>query len=461
MPPDTNDILYAPLGTMTYKRGEDGFLYVTGTVSTDSLDLDNQQCDPVWLEKAIPEWFKSAGNVRVMHQPQTGGKAKEISQEGNAWSTVIKVTNPQAALDIEEGVLTGLSVGIKGHRLDKSDKALQIAPEGIINDGKIVEVSFVDRPANPDCKVAIMKMEGGHLEVTEDVEIVEKRDFTDAERETAAKKGQAMPGGGFPVKNLGDLKNAISAIGRAKDPAAAEAHIKSRAKALGKEDLIPSSWKSEDPDLNKADEMKHAPADLAAIRTGLGNLMKAELDELIAGSDDEVSDLYELLNSLSTFLNWWDDEADEGEVTEPFLEGDDTMAYVGLGVSADLIKSASADDATDEVKSELRAEIVKALGLDGEIVTKAEFDAQQEAIKGLEAALKDVREMAAPGQPALRAQLDQQNKSSEADELENRAARFIASAYAVGGSDKAAAAQYVEAAEGLTKQAKALRESNL
>src|ERR1035437_9351733 len=352
MPPDTNDILYAPLGTMTHKRGEDGFLYVTGTVSTDSLDLDNQRCDPVWLEKAIPEWFKSAGNVRVMH-------------------------NPQTALDIEEGVLTGLSVGIKGHRLDKSDKALSIAPEGIINDGKIVEVSFVDRPANPDCKVAIMKMEGGHLEVTEDVEIVEKRDFTDAERETAAKKGQAMPGGGFPVKNLGDLKNAISAIGRAKDPAAAKAHIKSRAKALGKEDLIPSSWKSEDPDLNKADEMKHDPADLAAIRTGLGNLMKAELDELIAGSDDEVSDLYELLNSLSTFLNWWDDEADEGEVTEPFLEGDDTMAYVGLGVSADLIKSASADDATDEVKSELRAEIVKALGLDGEIVTKAEFDAQQ------------------------------------------------------------------------------------
>src|ERR1019366_1509181 len=173
MPPDTNDILYAPLGTMTYKRGEDGFLYVTGTVSSDSLDLDDQRCDPVWLAKAIPEWFKSAGNVRVMHQPQTGGKAKELRQDGNSWSTVIKVTNPQAALDIEEGVLTGLSIGVKNARVDLSEKALAVAPKGIINDGLVVETSFVDRSSNPDCKLEIMKMADGKLELTDDVEIVE------------------------------------------------------------------------------------------------------------------------------------------------------------------------------------------------------------------------------------------------------------------------------------------------
>src|ERR1035437_1849142 len=355
MPPDTNDILYAPLGTMTHKRGEDGFLYVTGTVSTDSLDLDNQRCDPVWLEKAIPDWFKRAGNVRVMHQPQTGGKAKEISQDGSSWSTVIKVTNPQAALDIEEGVLTGLSIGIKGARVDKSSKSLALASEGVINDGKVVEVSFVDLPANPDCKMAIAKMAGGHLEVTEDVEIV-----TDAE--------------------------------------------------------------------------------------------EIEIEKTVAV--DEPTEVIEPAAEIEV------EEIAPEPVIEAAETGDD-MAYIGLGVSADLIKSASADDATDEVKSELRAEIVKALGLDGEIVTKAEFDAQQEAIKGLEAALKDVREMAAPGQPALRAQLDQQNKSAEADDLENTAAKMIARAYEVGGSDKKSAAQYVEAAEGLSKQAKALRESNL
>jgi len=403
MPPDTNDILYAPLGTMTYKRGADGFLYVTGTVSTDSLDLDNQRCDPEWLEKEIPEWFKSAGNFRVMHQPQTGGKAKELTQVGNSWITTVKVTNPQTATDIEEEVLTGMSIGIKGARVDKSTKALELAPEGVINGGKIVEVSFVDRPANPDCKMSIAKMAGGELTLSTDVEIVESVEEVEVE-----------------------VKSPLSSISKGF------------------------------ADLTKA--VTHDPAELNSIRSSFVTLIKAELDELDSGADDETNDLYQLLSSLSTFLNWWDDEADEGETTEPFPEGDDTMAYVGLGVSADLIKSASADDATDEVKSELRTEIVKALGL-AEIATKAEFDGLQEVIKGLEATLKDVREMAAPGQPALRATLDQQNKSAEADELEIKANRYLASAYAQ--TDKSAAAQYVDAADTLNKRVRELRATTL
>lgn len=72
--------------------------------------------------------------------------------------------------------------------------------------------------------------------------ILQAREFSGGERKDAAKKGQAMPGGGFPIKNAQDLKNAIQAIGRAKDPAAAKAHIKRRAKALGLENLIPEGW---------------------------------------------------------------------------------------------------------------------------------------------------------------------------------------------------------------------------
>ncbi len=71
-----------------------------------------------------------------------------------------------------------------------------------------------------------------------------KRQFTGKERETAAKKKQAMPHGGFPIKNRSDLANAIKAVGRAKDPEAAKAHIKRRAKALGAEFMIPDEWKA-------------------------------------------------------------------------------------------------------------------------------------------------------------------------------------------------------------------------
>ena len=44
-----------------------------------------------------------------------------------------------------------------------------------------------------------------------------------------------MPDGSFPIANVEDLKNAIQSIGRAKDPDAAKAHIKKRARDLGHE----------------------------------------------------------------------------------------------------------------------------------------------------------------------------------------------------------------------------------
>lgn len=78
----------------------------------------------------------------------------------------------------------------------------------------------------------------------------ELADFDAEERDKLAKKGYALPDGSFPIKNEADLKNAISAYGRAKDKAAARKHIQKRARALNRADLIPDSWKElalEDP----------------------------------------------------------------------------------------------------------------------------------------------------------------------------------------------------------------------
>ena len=68
------------------------------------------------------------------------------------------------------------------------------------------------------------------------------REFTPDKRKDLAKRGIALPDGSYPIATVGDLKNAIQAIGRAKDPAAAKAHIKRRAKALGASDLVPDGW---------------------------------------------------------------------------------------------------------------------------------------------------------------------------------------------------------------------------
>jgi hypothetical protein len=69
------------------------------------------------------------------------------------------------------------------------------------------------------------------------------REVPTDERKKMADAGTALPDGSFPIANESDLRNAIQAIGRAKDPAKAKAHIRKRAAALGKSDLIPDTWR--------------------------------------------------------------------------------------------------------------------------------------------------------------------------------------------------------------------------
>ena len=84
---------------------------------------------------------------------------------------------------------------------------------------------------------------GGSSDYTGDASTLYDTDFSAEQREHLAKTGAAMPGGGFPIRNSEDLHHAMQAIGRAKDPEAARAHIRERAKALGLESELSSSFR--------------------------------------------------------------------------------------------------------------------------------------------------------------------------------------------------------------------------
>lgn len=482
------EITYAYIGGLTKSRDDKGFLTVKGLATDDTLDLDQQICDPEWLKTAMPKWFE-IGNIREQHDGSKAiGKATSMAAKGTGFEIGAKIVDPTAAMKLEEDVYTGFSIGVKGAYVDYNDTR---APKGVIKGGTIVEVSVVDRPANPSCTLELAKsvdgvltksvsMEGDavHVSNAPEVEVdgyhincpgcngtgevhngqdqgastsecehchgtgkvtaedsaqiptptatsqdglvanvennslnegkaadadVEKRDYSDKERADLADKGQALPDGSFPIKTVKDLKNAIQSIGRAKLPAKAKAHIEARAKALGRSDLIPDNWKGADADLFKADTMEHNPAQLNAVRSGLVALIQAELDELEAGEENEICDIYDLVCSLSMFLNWWEDEAEENETTEPFAKtGDDDMSLIQLGVSADLIKAVQADNATEETKSEFKTEFRKALGVDEELtVLKTANTEAKERIAVLEAELEVVKSMAAPSEITL------------------------------------------------------------
>ena len=152
------DITYAYFGNLTVKRGDDGYMRVKGLATDATLDLDEQICDPEWLKTAMPEWFK-IGNIREMHQSKAIGKAMEMEQSGTGFVVEAKIVDSEAARLVEEGIYTGFSVGIKGARVEKSESA----PGGMIRSGKIVEVSLVDRPANPSCVIELAKSVKGEL----------------------------------------------------------------------------------------------------------------------------------------------------------------------------------------------------------------------------------------------------------------------------------------------------------
>ena len=76
--------------------------------------------------------------------------------------------------------------------------------------------------------------------------------ITQAERDKAEAKGQAMPGGGYPVRNASDLDKAIKAVGRGKaNHNAIRKHIIAQAKKLGLSEKIPDNW-NPDGSLKKA-----------------------------------------------------------------------------------------------------------------------------------------------------------------------------------------------------------------
>lgn len=402
----------------------DGTLLVTGSVSDETLDIDKQIADGEWLKGAVPAWFRTGGNVREMHQPIAAGVATEYAEKGGAHQIVAHVVDPGSVRKVEAGVLKGFSIGIRSPRVvhDKS------AAGGRIVGGQIIEVSLVDRPANPSCTLTLAKAavpgmtvrandydDASRLVKVEELhetaapavpdapepeavpatveaektvgavldEDLTKRDFTAAERARAAKQGKAMPGGGFPILDVRDLENAIHAIGRAKDPAAAKAHIRSRAKALGRSDLIPDTWKS----AATTDEHAHDPATLAEVRNGLLQCLIAEAQEALSG-ENEVYDLQILVDTLAQFLCWWSMETYEGEAPAS-TDTKSAQAEKEIIVPDEPAKTEGESTITVEDKT-ANADLLKS------VVAQALKD----ALGDLGARLEKVEAMAAPGGPA-------------------------------------------------------------
>ena len=144
------------------------------------------------------------------------------------------------AADIAVKSVQGEVMAVEPDIFDGWD-AYAVEIEGI--DGKSYDV-FVDLEGNVLGYDEYTSEEASEIE-SEAAEIALKRAYSDEDRQMMAKQGTAMEDGSFPITNEMDLRNAIQAVGRAKEPMAAKMHCMKRAQALKMEDVIPANWEQE------------------------------------------------------------------------------------------------------------------------------------------------------------------------------------------------------------------------
>jgi len=272
------------------EQQDDGSVLVWGLATDGALDRDQQIIDPGFAKKSLQSWFASGANVRVMHSASLypAGKGIElVSRDDGEWLKA-EISEPTAVRLVNKGVLQAYSVGIAKPRIIRD----AVAKGGRVVDGETVEVSLVDRPANPSCRVTLAKMADDLVDLTgqevQDLDkavtvnpsdvadmlrrlghangAVEKRDYDKGvgggtDRDKIPEKDFAGPNRSYPIVSPKDVSDAASLAGKADDPAAVRRRIKAIARRKGPEfeAKIPDSWKDGDDSDNK----KVADADMA------------------------------------------------------------------------------------------------------------------------------------------------------------------------------------------------------
>jgi len=129
---------------------DDGTIIVEGIASTESVDSDGEVVKASAIAAALPDYMRDGtGALREMHQPLAAGTAI-ASVEGEVTTIKGHVVDPVAVKKVKAGVYKGFSIGGKVTSRDTAEK-------NTITGLRLVEISLVDRPANPDARLTMWK----------------------------------------------------------------------------------------------------------------------------------------------------------------------------------------------------------------------------------------------------------------------------------------------------------------
>ena len=325
-------------------KNADGTMMVYGKATDDSIDIDQQICDPTWLDRAMPDWFKTGGNIREQHSNIAAGVAKEYEKKSDGHYIHALVVDPISVKKVDAGVLKGFSIGIKGPRIVRDEKAAN----GRIIDGQIVEVSLVDRPANPNCQLLLAKSVAGESGIWKVEELIEKE-------EKKPNYAAINAGGGNSEPADKELYNRVKAEAKNKfdvyPSAVANAWVvreykkrggtykRSAKKSVQLQDnqeefsmataleIVDTAKSLATTDINKFDQKLYDDA-----RRALAQLIVVEANEMANEDSNEEMSIAHLLSAVHHLFAWYEGEEAEGEVMEnESIE----MAAKGIGAECD------------------------------------------------------------------------------------------------------------------------------
>jgi hypothetical protein len=396
----TNENAYAYASIIKQEKLEDGSLLVYGKATDDALDIDQQICDAAWLNKAMPEWFKTGGNIREQHSSIAAGVAKELDSKEDGHYITAHIVDPTSVKKIEAGVLKGFSIGIRGPRIVRDNKAAN----GRIIDGTIVEISVVDRPANPNAKLMLAKSDGTEMVEVEQELIEQELPVTEeAVVETPAVEETPVADVTEEVAAVEEVVPAVEEDEEKKEEETVEETVDADAEKMT---AIYEKAKSLAGDVTKFDKALFENA-----RAALAGLIAVEAKEMGEGHDERFS-LSMLVSAVHNLFAWFEGEEAEGEVAADIelmeTEGSEkapviTLPRIGID-GEEIVEEDTEEDSVEETDKsvisdeQIDAILEKAVKSAKESVS-SEINAYKDAINELESKLATALTKAVAGGP--------------------------------------------------------------
>lgn len=326
------NLLYAKFSKV--EELDDGTLKVFGIASSEAEDSDGETVKADAVRTALPDYL-TFGAVREMHQPIAAGTAIEASVDADGFTHFgAHIVDESSVKKVRAGVLKGFSLGGKVTKRNKDNKKVI---EGI----KLTEISLVDRPANPDSVISLVKFDNAGAVVDDMSKVAERNDVNP--KEGKEKYGNVA---------FADAKNK-------KYPIDTEEHIR-------------AAWNYINKPKNAA---KYSAADLKTIKGRIVSAWKRVIDKDGPPSATEKSEMSTTLNksmwdvsrlaSIIQDLHWLTTcseseraaEGDDSEVPEQLkatcvalcrslrdMVTEETSELLGLDIDADdeeILESAS------------------------------------------------------------------------------------------------------------------------